>query len=78
MQEWDPIGVVDAPEAQDEYDSYIPEIARLIAQNGRVDEIARVLVSAERDMNMESNAERALSVAKKLLNISSNFENKHF
>ncbi len=24
MEEWDPIGVSDIPEAQDEYDSYIP------------------------------------------------------
>lgn len=24
LREWDPIGVVDTPEAQDEYDSYVP------------------------------------------------------
>ena len=26
LREWDPIGIQDIPEAQDEYDSYIPFI----------------------------------------------------
>ncbi|WP_116964866.1 hypothetical protein [Fastidiosibacter lacustris] len=30
IEEWDPIGVVDIPEAQDEYDSYVPGIYNML------------------------------------------------
>ncbi|WP_051381279.1 hypothetical protein [Paraburkholderia mimosarum] len=30
IQEWDPIGVKDIPEAQDEYDMYVPGICRML------------------------------------------------
>jgi len=30
LEEWDPIGVGDIPEAQDEYDSYVPEIYKML------------------------------------------------
>ena len=32
LREWDPIGVKDVPEAQDEYDSYVPDVLRLLAR----------------------------------------------
>jgi hypothetical protein len=30
LKEWDPIGISDIAEAQDEYDSYVPDIYRLL------------------------------------------------
>lgn len=32
LTDWDPIGVGDSPEAQDEYDGYIPQIYRMLIQ----------------------------------------------
>lgn len=43
MREWDPIGVSDVPEAQDEYDSYVPEFVALLARNATEEEIAKAL-----------------------------------
>ncbi len=43
IKEWDPIGVGDEPNAQDEYDDYIPVIYRLLSER-RIDaEVARHL-----------------------------------
>jgi len=33
LHEWDPIGVADIPEAQDEYDSYVVEVYVLLIQH---------------------------------------------
>jgi hypothetical protein len=30
LKEWDPIGVSEIPEAQDEYDSYVPAVYKLL------------------------------------------------
>ncbi len=32
IRDWDPIGVGDCPEAQDEYDSYIPVVVRMLLE----------------------------------------------
>lgn len=39
LKEWDPIGVGDVPEAQDEYDSYVSAISRMIRDGKAVDEL---------------------------------------
>ncbi len=43
IREWDPIGVGDAPEAQDEYDSYIPGTLRMLLVGRTDQEIADYL-----------------------------------
>ena len=43
MSAWDPIGVQDEPAAAGEYDSYVPEVGRLLRDRRSVDEIARYL-----------------------------------
>lgn len=40
LQDWDPIGVQDVPEAQDEYDSYVGGVYRLLASGASTQEIA--------------------------------------
>lgn len=37
LVDWDPIGIFDVPEAQDEYDSYIGGVYRLLASKCSVD-----------------------------------------
>jgi hypothetical protein len=71
VQNWDPIGIADIPEAHDEYDSYIPEIARMIVRRGSADDIAKLLLAAEQNMGVEPNADRASEVARRLLGIGS-------
>ena len=44
---WDPIGVAGAPGARDEYESYLPQIFKLLRGGARGDEIAEYLVRIE-------------------------------
>ena len=47
MQEWDPIGVSDVPEAADEYDLYIDNVHRLIERGRSAEDIATYLRTVE-------------------------------
>jgi hypothetical protein len=47
MDEWDPIGVKDVPEAADEYDSYLGDIYGLIGRDASIAEISDYLCSVE-------------------------------
>lgn len=49
MDEWDPIGVADIPEAADEYDSYLGQIARRLREGAPADEIAAFLNEVEEE-----------------------------
>jgi hypothetical protein len=49
LRHWDPIGVVDEPAAQDEYDSYAPGVTRLVLANATTETIMRHLISIERE-----------------------------
>jgi hypothetical protein len=43
LQVWDPIGVKDEPNAQDEYDSYAPRIYHLLKRGASDEELAAEL-----------------------------------
>lgn len=47
LEDWDPIGVAGVPEAQDEYDSYIGPIYRLLASDASVEQLAQHLQEIE-------------------------------
>lgn len=49
LQDWDPIGVSDIPEAQDEYSAYVGGVYRLLASGASEDEIVEHLFKIERD-----------------------------
>lgn len=67
LAEWDPIEVRDVPAAQDEYESYIGGVARLIDAGNSALEIADYLLNAEvKDMGLTGDRERAQLVANKL------------
>lgn len=67
LHEWDPLGVSDVPEAQDEYDSYVGGIYRLLASGASEHQIVERLHNLETvSMGLNSNRERLKSVAEKL------------
>jgi len=67
IREWDPIGVGKMPQTQDEYDSYIPVIYRLLAEGADDNSIARHLESIETDaMGLRSQGEKNMLIAKRL------------
>ena len=54
MQEWDPIGVKDVQQAQDEYDMYVGEIYQLLIRGVSEKELSDHLLEIEYDrMEME-------------------------
>jgi hypothetical protein len=47
LNEWDPIGVSDVPEAQDEYDSYVPGIHKMLISRSTAQEVFEYLWQIE-------------------------------
>src|SRR5688572_6040962 len=71
MREWDPIGVADMPEAQDEYDSYIGQIYGLLARREPKYKLVDSLWWAETEnMGLYGNRRHTERVADLLLQIS--------
>ncbi len=73
LEQWDPIGVSNYPDAQDEYDMYLGDMYDLLLRNAAEAKIADYLAEIETDrMGMTSDKQRLSGVAKALkgLNIS--------
>jgi hypothetical protein len=67
IHEWDPIGIGDVPEAQDEYDSYIPQIYRLLAEDSDLPTLAWHLEGIEtKAMCLSSGGDKNMRVARRL------------
>jgi len=67
LHDWDPIGVQDVPQAQDEYDSYIGSVYRLLATGATDDQVAAHLFGLEGLVNPTTDSPaRLLPVARKL------------
>jgi hypothetical protein len=69
MDDWDPIGVRDIPEASDEYDSYIPKIHHLLKSNASVSDIQDYLyevVSERMELSPPLDREQMRSAAEAL------------
>lgn len=64
LRHWDPIGVVDESAAQDEYDSYVTAVVRLVLSGATSETIANHLLAIEREqMGMPGNVAVARQVA---------------
>lgn len=64
LREWDPIGVKDVPEAQDEYDVYVGAVYHLVASGASVEEIAEHLTQIEQNaMGLSADSKARHSVA---------------
>jgi hypothetical protein len=65
---WDPIGISDEPRAHDEYESYVPEIVRLIRRGDTEDHIAWHLLGIERGrMGLPGQEAQARTAARRLV-----------
>ena len=61
LHDWDPFGVADEPRAQDEYDSYVGAVYRLLTSGASEREIAEHLWKIENDrMGLSSRPPSAL------------------
>jgi hypothetical protein len=71
LKDWDPIGVADEPEAQDEYESYVYGVLNLLLRAASAEEIAEhlFLIETERMGMSEINKTRLIPVAEKLRQI---------
>lgn len=75
MEDWDPIGIKNESGAQDEYDSYIPALYKMITSNRPRQEMVEYLLKVEQrclgfpEENMEMNHECAGSCIDKLVNL---------
>ena len=58
MQNWDPIGVLDIPEAEGEYDSYIGPVYRVLAGSRSEEEIVDYLSHVEANLMGFGGADR--------------------
>jgi hypothetical protein len=68
LHEWDPIGVQDIPEAQDEYDGYVPRIYAMLISRKPVHEVLEYLWWAEKEhMGLCGNYQRTKLIAEKLM-----------
>jgi hypothetical protein len=54
LQYWDPIGIRDVPEMQDEYDSYVGPVYRLLASGASTDQIAKHLADVETSLGVKA------------------------
>ena len=77
LRDWDPIGVQDVPEAQDEYDSYVGGIEGLLHRGASVEEIAAHLAKIEGEsMGLPASAALRLPAAMKLRGIMGKIEGR--
>jgi hypothetical protein len=71
LHDWDPIGVSNVPEAQDEYDNYVAGVFGLLCRTTDPGEVARYLASIEVDQMGSSSVdlETRLPIAVRLIGI---------
>lgn len=68
LKEWDPIGVSATPQAQDEYDSYVPAIYSLLIARKSVNEVNEYLLWLETEqMGLMADKQLTRSIAERLV-----------
>jgi hypothetical protein len=69
LRDWDPIGVRDIPEAQDEYDGYVGGVYRLLNQGISVGALADYLLEIQTEsLGLEPvGREKLIAIAERLL-----------
>ncbi|MEI8329518.1 MAG: hypothetical protein WCG14_05940 [Chlamydiia bacterium] len=71
LKEWDPIGIQDIPEAQDEYDSYVSDIYKLIQSKRTESEVFDYLWGIETEhMGLSGDKKHTQTIAHKLFKLS--------
>ena len=74
FQDWDPICVGDNPKLNDEYDSYIGSVYRILASSRSADELINYLFKTENETIgvTTENSEHLIPIVQKLLRIDVN------
>ena len=74
LGEWDPIGVRDIPEANDEYDSYIPTIYKMLISDKTKNEIFDYLWWIETEhIGVSGDRQRTEQITKRLIDLYSKY-----
>ncbi len=72
IEQWDPIGVGEVEEARDEYDSYAPDLIRMINRQAPANEIFEYLWHVETEhMGLPGDRDHALAIARRLIDLGS-------
>ncbi len=76
LRNWDPLGVKDEPQAQDEYDAYVGGVYQLIASGATAKQIAEHLVRLETDRlgYPDTDPKMLIPLANKLLRLNVRLE----
>ena len=76
LRNWDPLGVKDEPQAQDEYDAYVGGVYHLIASGATAKQIAEHLVRIETDRlgYPDTDPKMLIPLANKLLRLNVRLE----
>ncbi len=70
LMEWDPIGISEFPEAQNEYDAYVSEAYRLLARRAGVHEMFEYLWWLETThMGLYGDRQRTEKIAERLVGL---------
>jgi hypothetical protein len=70
LREWDPIGVSDVPEAQDEYDSYVWPVCGMLARHEPMDRLTDHLWRVETThMGLRADRQHAELIADRLIKL---------
>jgi hypothetical protein len=70
LSEWDPIGVQAIPEAQDEYDGYVPRVYSMLITRKPVKEVFEYLLWVENEhMGLTADRQRTRSIAERLVGL---------
>jgi len=70
LKEWDPIGVADIPEAQDEYDAYVTGVYKRLISRASEDALFAYLWEIETDyMGLYGNENHTRAIAKRFLDV---------
>lgn len=71
LKEWDPIGVRAIPEAQDEYDAYVPTLYSMLIAGKPVCEVFEFLLWIEGEqMGLTVDRQRTQCIAERLMSLS--------
>jgi hypothetical protein len=76
LRNWDPLGVKDEPQAQDEYDAYVGGVYQLLASGATAKQIAEHLVRVETDRlgYPDTDPKMLIPLANKLLRLNVRLE----
>lgn len=75
LQEWDPIGIRGVPEAQDEYDAYVPALYELLLQRSPAQKLFEYLWWLETEhMGLPGDHQQTRQFAERLARLPGEFD----